>query len=317
MESDRSHLPRAASAITVTTKIVRSESPLIGDPASHKYDSKGEMVEQHKQQQSSAKAATHPKRGSRTRPVLVETMRGNEQPCPSPVIPDTRHRKALPFPQLQSTFGESPEWRQRYDPSSKPIISGGPYLPDNQSGLLPDRSLMKAKNFFTETIIPAQTVSEHGSIDTAHLGSNRLLCLPRSPSRRNIMKARNIRLRQLIRPKSKTHFKTQPILEDSRDTVGHLQKRDSTASERHLPRRGSKITMEGITDDEIISSQEAAPNEERSTSIVDLNQVEARHGLETYHQATLSESWDEIFRSMGGLEADAAAAAAADLDSNR
>jgi hypothetical protein len=304
MEFNRRHFCGPDSAITVTTKIIRSESPLRERSSGPKYRPEDEEVEQG--QYKTAKAASRAKLGSKTVSTSIRAA-GHHEPCASPVIYDQRIHKVLPPVTLQSGFEESPEWRQHYDPSSKLAETDGPYLLGDQSRLLPPQSLTTAKNFSTETIITAKSLSGHSSIDTAKLGSRNLLCLRRPPSSRNLLKAGNIRLKKLIRPKSKTYFRTQSVPEDEHDIAGRLQKLDLTASKKDLPRRRSKSRIERIANDEVTSSRKTIRNEESSASIVDLDQVEARHGLEKYHRTTLSRSWDEIFKSMGGFRTDSTA----------
>ncbi len=301
-----SDLRCAGSAITVTTDIVRSESPRMTNPTGYEHGSKGEDVEQ--RQQRSAEVASRSKLASRAGPLSIKQVEGHFEPCAGPVIPGKRNQKALSPVGLQSGFEESPEWREHYDPNSERAKTEGPYMPDGRSRLLPNQSLMNAKNFSTETIITAKTLSDRISTDTDELSSKKLLCLPRPPARRNLLKAGNIRWQQFIRPKYKTYFRKQPVPEDQQDNVEQLQKLDLTGSKKDLLRRGSENRLERIVKEKVISSRKSIRNKESSTSIVDLNQVEARHGLEKYHRTNLSQSWDEIFKSMGGFMADSAIA---------
>jgi hypothetical protein len=299
MEPTANHPHGTGAAITVTTKIVQSESPPMKGPKGLKHGSN--LQEAEPQQQESVQAPNWPKIGIVIEPPSIRQVEGNHEPCVGPVIHDKRYHKDLSLVGLQSGFEESPGWRDYYNPNTKSAETEGPYLPENHSRLFPDRPLINKKNFSTETFITAKTLSDGGSIDTADLGSRKLLCLRRPSSGRNLLKAGNIRLKHLIQPKKKTYFHTQPVPQEHQDNAGQLEKLHLTASKKDVRRKIPKTEMERI---EVASSQKRIRNKESNTSIVDLNQVEARHGLDRYHQTTLSESWDEIFKSMGGFRAE-------------
>ena len=303
MDPITSHPHGTETAITVTTEIIRSEFPRrkgLKRPEHGINVEEAEEQEQQQQQQSNQEASWS-KIGMITEPPSINQVDGNHGPCLSPVIHDKRYSNPLPGLGPQSGFEESPEWHEHHNPSSRPAEAEEPYLENDDTRLLPDQSWRNTKNFSTETIITAKSLSDRSSIDTAELGSRKLLCLRRPPSGRNLLKAGNIRLKHFIKPKNRSYFRMQPVPEECQITSGALQRLDLTASKKDVSRKLSKREMKRIADDEVGSSQKTVRNKQSSTSIVDLNQVEARQGVETHALITLSESWDEIFKSMGGF----------------
>jgi hypothetical protein len=91
------------------------------------------------------------------------------------------------------------------------------------------------------------------------------------------------------------------VAEAEQDTAGMLPKLSLAASKKGMPRKRSKNKPDVTAKKMAVSSPKAIRNKQSNLSIVDLDQVEARHGLEIYHRRTLSESWDELFRSMAGF----------------
>lgn len=234
----------------------------------------------------------------------TDEVEDTPDPSANPVIPNRQCQNALPSVGLQSGFEESPEWRQYYDPSSRLSQLEGTYLLDSQNRLQPTRSFFSTKNFSTQTLTTTRTLSERSSTTTAELSSKRLLHLSQPPSRRNFLKAGNLRLKQLIKSKGTAYFRTQSVVENEQDCMGQLQKLHLTALQTDLQRKGSKCRMDRIEKDEVERSQKTIRNAESISSIVDLNQVEKRHRLEKSNHRTLSESWDEIFKVMRGFNAD-------------
>ena len=302
MKPDNRYQHRTGSATTVTGHIIHSESPLTENSRGPNHGSKHQESKQ--RQQINAAALSGSKLGSRTVCFSITRAEGGHEPCPGPVVHDRRMPKFLPPIRIHSGFEESPEWRQHYDLSSIPARTEVAYLPDKESRLLPDQSLTNTKDFFTETIITAQPLSDLSSIDAAEISPERRLYLPRPRSRQSLLKTGNNRLRQLIKPKHKSSFRTQQAIETERDTARQLQKLDLTTYKKDLLRRRSECWMERTEKEEGNSSQKVVSNKESRTSIIDLDQVEARHGLEEYHRTTLSNSWDEIFKTIGGFMAD-------------
>ncbi len=310
MEFGVSHPHGAGAAITVTTKIIQSESPPMKGPKGRKHGPNLQEAEQQEQQaqqeqRESVEAVSRSSTGTVTEALSIRQMEGSHEACASPVIHDRRYHRDLPRPDFQSGFEESPEWRDHYNLSSRPTQTETrePCLPDNHSSLWPEKPLINKKKYSTETFTTARTLSDHSSIDTAELGSRTLLCLRRPPSGRNLFKAGNTCLKHFIKPKNKTYFGTQPIPQEYQDNARPLQRLSLSASKKDVSRKTSKTDMAKIAKDEVASSPKRVRNKESSTSIVDLNQVEARHGVATDVRKTLSETWDEIYRSMGRFPA--------------
>jgi hypothetical protein len=285
------------STITVTTDIIRSESRLMTNSDEPE---DGRNHGESEQAQKDVMAAAHESKRASAR--VLSVRRGGEahEPCAGPVVYDRRTQKALPPIRPQSGFEESPEWRQHYVTTAKASKSESPCPSDKPRKVLPVPSQITA-DFSTGAIITATRLPDLSSTNTVGTGSKKLFCLSRPQTRQSFLKAGNLRLRQLIKPNRKTYFRTQPLAEAEQDTIGQFPKLSLTASKKRLPRKGCQNIADGITKEKAVDSPKTIRNKQSSTSIVDLDQVEARHGLEIYHRRTLSESWDELFRAMGGF----------------
>lgn len=296
MKSSNNHLGGIKPSITVTSSISCSESPLpaISSGQIHRAELKGAR-RQHK------KAERPGNLGLGTGALAISRNDvEHDRPCASPVVYDKRVQKSIP----PVEFEESPEWSQHYDPRPISPKKKEPYLADNQSRSLLRQSVTNAQNVSTDTSIAGKTFSDGTSVDTADFGSRKLGCLPRPPSGRNFLKSGNIRWKKLLRPRSKTDFRTQPVCEDEQDSAGQLQKVDLSAIKRDLPRRISQSKMEQVSQNQVSGLQKTVRTKESSTSVIDLNEVEARHVLDKCHREVLSKSWDEVFKSIGGSQAD-------------
>ncbi|ERF71057.1 hypothetical protein EPUS_03337 [Endocarpon pusillum Z07020] len=299
MNPDNSYPHPTASAITVMTDI-RSQSPLMKGSINPEdrliYEEFGQA------EQRNAAAANAFKMVPRTIPSSTRSARGSIERHTGPVAHDKNMLRVLPLIHIPTSFKENPEWRQYYNQSSKPAETKQQCLLDTRSTALPEHSLIKTNNSSTETFITANTLLDQASMKKAGLDSRKLLRLPRSRSSQNILKAGNMRLKQLIRPKHNTYFRTEAVVGADQDIAGQLQKPDFIASQKDLRSRDAKARMERLAKGEAIHPPRSLRNKESSTSIIDLDQVEARHGLEKYHRSTLSKSWDEIFKSVGGFK---------------
>lgn len=305
-----SHPRHTESAVTIASKTSPSASPPMKDPAGSQHGSRCEGAQQ-RQQGSSIGAVSCSQLRWAGAPLVAKTVEEEEglhEPCPSPIIHDRRTHRLLPSTGLWTGFEESPEWRLYYGPSSEAgKEEGSSHLPDDESRWLSDQSLTKTNTFSADALITTKTRSQLGSVvDAATVGSQSRLCLPRPPSGVDLLKAGNNRLKQLMRPRNKSYFRTRPVPPDEQDIGEQLERLELTASKRDLPTSPSKNLVERTGKEESTRSRKAIRNKESSTSILDLDQVEARHGWEKYHRATLSDSWDEIFKSIGGFRVDSA-----------
>lgn len=253
-------------------------------------------------EQRNAAAANAFKMVPRTIPSSTRSAGGNIERHTGPVAHDKNMLRVLPLIHIPTSFKENPEWRQYYNQSSKAAETEQQCLLNTQSTALPEHSWIKTNSFPTETVITANTLLDQASMNKAGLDSRKLLRLPRSRSSQNILKAGNMRLKQLIRPKHNTYFRTDAVVGADQDIAGQLHKLDFIASQKDLRSRDAKARMERLAEGEAIHPPQSLRNKESSTSIIDLDQVEARHGLEKYHRSTLSKSWDEIFKSVGGFK---------------
>ncbi len=299
MEVNNSHPRPRPSAITVRTNLFRSESSLMKDSSSR--EDRFTCEEFGRVEQRNTVAANVLNMAPRTMLSSTRGTKENNERHSGPVAHDKNMLKILPVIRVPTGFEESPEWRQYYDQSSKGVKTELRCVPNGYNKPLPEHSLINTNTFPTETVNTANTRLSHDSVNKAGLDSRKLLRLPRSRSSQNILKTGNMRLKQLIRPKHSTYFRTETVAGADQDTTGQLQKLDFIASKKDLNSRDVKARIERFKG-EAFTWPQSLRNKESSTSIIDPDQVEARHGLEKYHRSTLSKSWDEIFASVGGFK---------------